>query len=292
MHPFILHNDRICEATSKLLCPGQLGVLSGWGVFSTLRVDDGVLFAWERHWARMQNDAALLRVPFPEAAGPVRDLIFKLLEANKARFATLRLSVVRNRGGVWEGPGIERPFDLIAFTTGLKDWGGGVRLSVAHQARHSASRFAGAKILSWAHNLVWLEEAQSRGFNEVILLNERDEVSECTSANVFVAEGNRVWTPPLHSGCLPGVTRDIILNELRVPGVEIGERDLRLADLANADEIFITSTTRDLLAVEEVEGIRVRRAGETRAALNKAFRGYIDAYVSREKSAHNFASPA
>ena len=66
------------------------------------------------------------------------------------------------------------------------------------------SIFAGTKILSWAMNLTWLESVQSRGFDEAILLNERGEVAECTSANIFIANGSQVWTPPLNSGCLPG----------------------------------------------------------------------------------------
>jgi hypothetical protein len=86
--------------------------------------------------------------------------------------------------------------------------------------------------------------AQSRGFDETILLNERGEAAECTSANIFAAEGNRVWTPPLSSGCLPGVTRELLLHEIHVPGYTIEEKALAPADLERAAEVFITSTTR------------------------------------------------
>src|SRR5438552_6849537 len=109
------------------------------------------------------------------------------------------------------------------MTADLKDWGSGVKLAYVPQARHAASMFAGAKILSWAMNLTWVEEAQSKGFDEVILLNERGEVAECTSANIFMARGNQVLTPPLSSGCLPGVTRDVLLSGIHVPGVSVSE---------------------------------------------------------------------
>jgi branched-chain amino acid aminotransferase len=72
MHRFVLHNGAIREASEKSLSPGQVGLLSGWGVFSTIRVADGVLFAWERHWARMKHDAEHIRVPFPENSDSVR----------------------------------------------------------------------------------------------------------------------------------------------------------------------------------------------------------------------------
>src|SRR5439155_15722324 len=120
------------------------------------------------------------------------------------------------------------------------------------QARHAASVFAGTKILAWAMNLTWLEEAQSQGFDEVILLNERDEVAECTSANIFAAKGNEIWTPPLASGCLPGITRELLLAEVRAPEFHVAEKVLTPADLESADEVFITSTTRDLLPVSVI----------------------------------------
>lgn len=284
MHRFVLHNDEIREASERFLSPGQVGLLSGWGVFSTIRVSDGILFAWERHWARMKRDATLLRVPFFPDAEAVRARLLQLVQANGANWATLRVVVLRNRGSMWEGPDIERDFDLIAFTTDLRDWGKGTRLAVAPQARHSGGVFAGTKVLSWGANLALVEEAQARGFDEVLLLNEREEVSECTSANLFVVEGRRVWTPPLRSGCLPGVTRDLLLTEITVPGIETSEKDLHLADLEKADEVFLTSTTRDLLPVTEMEGLTLRRSsGGVRAALGDAFAAYVEAYVAEQK---------
>jgi branched-chain amino acid aminotransferase len=281
MHAYLLHNGKIHPSSALLLSPGQVGLLNGWGVFSTIRVTDGVLFAFERHFERMRRDAARMRVPFPATIEQVEKPLLELVEANRAYQATLRVAVVRNRGGMWEGPAVDRDFDLIAFTTDLKDWGASARLTVVRNARFAASPFAGTKILSWSHNLTWLEEAQSRGWDEALLLNERGQVSECTSANVFICEGNRIWTPPLNSGCLPGVTREILLQELRLPGIAIGEKPLTLGDLEAADEVFITSTTRALLAVSQIEGLRIRRQGEIRKAAQEAFEEYVRAYVAR-----------
>jgi len=283
MHRHVLHNGVVREASERLLRPGQVGFLNGWGVFSTIRVLHGVLFAFGRHWARMRHDAALMRVPFPIGLQEMEAALLRLVEANQAHEATLRVAVVRNRGGTWEGPGIESDCDLIAFTTDLTDWGKGVKLAVTRQARHSASAFAGTKILSWSQNLVWLEEAQDRGFDEVILLNEKGQVSECTSANLFISEGSKVWTPPLSSGCLPGVTRDLLLHEVRVAGIEAGERELTLEDLQRADEVFITSTTRELLPALSVEGIRINRDEAVRNSIQAAFTQYEEAYVSQAR---------
>jgi branched-chain amino acid aminotransferase len=242
-------------------------------------VANGVIFAFERHWARISRDAAALHVPLPPDPEALRRNLLELVEANRAYNSTLRLVIVRNTGGMWSGPPSGALSDVIALTADSKDWGHGVKLACVENGRHAACPFAGAKILSWAMNLTWLETAQARGLDEVILLNERGEVAECTSANIFIANGNQVWTPPLASGCLPGVTREIILGGIHVPGIEIGEKTLAPAELESADEVFITSTTRNLLPVLQIEGKAVGRGAQTRTAIAEAFAAYVRRYV-------------
>ena len=280
LHRFVLHNDRIREAADPLLCAGQVGLLSGWGVFSTLRIVDGVPFAFERHWARMTRDAAALHVELPVDREAVRRKLSELIDANGALEATLRLVVVRNQGGLWEGPSSGRPSDLIALTADSKRWGSAVKLAYVPQARHAANAFAGAKVLSWAMNLTWLESVQAQGFDEAILLNERGEVAECTSANIFVARGSEVGTPPLSAGCLPGITREVLLGEIRAPGIRIAERTILPAELESADEVFITSTTRNLLPVVQVGERKVGRNDQARLALDSAFGDFVKRYVA------------
>jgi len=263
-----------------VLCAGQVGLLSGWGVFSTLRIVDGVPFAFERHWARMTRDAAALHVELPADREAVRRKLSELIDANGALEATLRLVVVRNHGGLWEGPSSGRPSDLIALTADSKRWGSAVKLAYVPQARHAANAFAGAKVLSWAMNLTWLESVQAQGFDEAILLNERGEVAECTSANIFVARGSEVGTPPLSAGCLPGITREVLLGEIRAPGIRIAERTILPAELESADEVFITSTTRNLLPVVQVGERKVGRNDQARLALDSAFGDFVKRYVA------------
>ena len=283
LHRYILHNEAIRDAASASLSASQVGLLSGWGVFSTLRVADGVLFAWDRHWARITRDAAAFHVPLPEDPEAVRRKLLELVEANNAVNSTLRLVIVRNGGGMWANPSPERPSDVIALTADSKEWGEGVKLAYQAQARHAESPFAGTKILSWSMNLTWLEAAQRRGFDEVILLNERGEVTECTSANIFIANGNQVWTPPLNSGCLPGITRELLLGEIHVPGAPVSEKALTPGDLEQADEIFITSTTRDLLPVYQIEEKNVGRTDQARVKLQQAFSQFVQRYVSEHR---------
>jgi branched-chain amino acid aminotransferase len=289
MHRYLLHNDEIRDTSAQDLSAGQVGLLNGWGVFSTIRVYDGVMFAWERHWARMHTDAGRMRVPFPPEQDWLTQRLHRLIEANQGFNATLRVAVIRNRGGMFEGPGPMRDFDVVAFTADVNRWGDRVKLGMIPNARYAASEFAGTKNLSWSENLTWYERAHDQGLDEVVLLNERGEVCECTSANIFVVEGTEVWTPPLDSGCLPGVTRALLLEEIRVPGLRIGEKSLLPADLEAADEVFITSTTRELLPVVSIEGwkagLRIRNGVKVREQLQHAFTAYVESYVAAHKRA-------
>lgn len=281
MHRFVLHNNNILDAHEKSLSAGQVGLLNGWGVFSTLRVADGVPFAFERHWERMHRDAAKIHVPFPTDPVELKSQVLRLIEANSAWNATLRIMVVRNRGGMFEGPDLERDYDVLAFTKDLSAWGDNVRLGLKPNARYAANEFSGCKILSWSHNLTWYEEARAAGFDEVVLLNERGEVCECTSANIFAAYGGEVATPPLDSGCLPGVTRELLLDVVRVQGIQVVERVLTPQDLERADQVFVTSTTRDLLPAVSIEGLKIRNQGDVEHRLVKALEEYRADYVKQ-----------
>jgi len=160
MHRYLLHNDEIRDTGAQDLSAGQVGLLNGWGVFSTIRVYDGVMFAWERHWNRMHTDAGRMRVPFPPDRDWLEQRLQRLLDANlphssPAWNATLRVAVIRNRGGMFEGPGPMREFDVVAFTADVNRWGDSVKLGLIPNARLAASEFAGTKNLSWSENLTW-----------------------------------------------------------------------------------------------------------------------------------------
>jgi branched-chain amino acid aminotransferase len=187
----------------------------------------------------------------------------------------VRVIVIRNHGGLWQGPKPLKDHDVLAYTRDITKWNPTAKLDLVPNARLAAGPFAGAKYLSWAENLTLLERAHQKGLDDALLLNERGEVAECTSANIFAVHGHRVSTPPLSSGCLPGITRAILLEEIRVEGISIGERRLLPADLESADEVFMTSSTRELITVDTVEGLHIRNAATVRDRLQSAFSGYV-----------------
>ena len=287
MHPYVLYNDEICRNDERILLPGQLGLLAGWGVFTTLKISDGIPFAFGRHWERMKRDARLIHVDLSLDGEHVRRNLLRLIEANQSPSATMRVCVVRSEGGFWEGPGAGNPSDLIAFSSDLKGWHESAVLGVVEHGRHAASPFAGTKTLSWAHNLTMAEAARQEGYDEVILLNERGEVAECTSANIFAVKNGVTRTPPLESGPLPGVTRAIMLEEIDLRDAPVEESVLTLDDLYSAEEVFITSTTRDLLPVHQILHRRLSPGGPSAwpvmEKLRTALAEYTRQYVQTAK---------
>jgi len=281
MHPLIVHNGRLGPHDAQLSA-GQFGLLTGWGVFSTFRIYDGIPFEFERHWSRLAHDAERLRVRLPHAPEEIRRHMLDLIGANGVGNGAARLSFVRNQGGLWSTES-ERETDFLIFTADLKAWPASARLSVTPNLRDTASPLAGAKILSWAVNVAALEQAQAQGFDETLLLNERGEVSECTAANVFAVRDGVLFTPPLESACLPGVTRAVLLELARAAGIEVREQPMRVEDLHAADEVFITSTTREIMPVREAAGAPTRYDGPVTRQLHAAFREHVRRYVERRR---------
>ena len=277
IHDLILHNDRIVPSSEANLLAGQVGLFTGWGVFTTLRIYQGIPFAFEKHWERLSRDADLLRVDLPPSQSRVRSRLIELVRRNACPESKMRLNLLRNRGGLFEGPGSGRATDVVAFTADLTQAPNAVALDLRPHGRHAASPFAGAKTLSWVQNLTLFENARRAGFEDALLLNERGEVSECTSANIFAVVDGVTYTPPLASGLLPGVTRRVMLEEL---DEAVEERVLIPGDLYSADEVFITSTTRELVAVSQIGDRALRTgAGQVMGRLRQLLQKYVAEYV-------------
>jgi branched-chain amino acid aminotransferase len=264
------------------LSPGQAGLLCGWGLFTTVRISRGEAFAYERHWRRLEKDAAIIRLPMPYSAAKVRVHLHEVIRANNVTDGSARIYLVYNSVGFWQSDETHPPVDLIIYTAPLPEYREPIRLGIREHGRHAASPLAGVKSISWLPNVWAVAEAQKGGFDEVLLLNERGEVAECTAANIFVVKGGKIYTPPLNSGCLEGVTRGILSEIAPEAGVSVVEQALRPEDLYDADEVFISSTNRNLLGVGEIAGHSIAKApGPLTRQLDELFDAYISDYVTR-----------
>lgn len=280
IHRFVFHNDRVLPIEEVRLSPGQAGLLNGWGLFTTIRIIEGIPFAFERHWHRLERDAARTHCPFPFQADAVRENLAEVLRANKVSEGCARIYVIYNQVGFWRSDEDFPKVDLILYSADLPAYREPARLALREHGRHAASPLAGVKVTSWLNNVWNLYEAQQAGCDEVVLLNERGEVAECTAANIFCVRGGRVATPPLNSGCLEGITRGVLLEIGAEAGAPLEERVLRPDDLYAADEVFISSTNRSMISVGEINGHKIATApGPVITKLEKAFGAFVREYV-------------
>jgi branched-chain amino acid aminotransferase len=281
MDTLIFHNDCLIPLQEAHLSPGQMGLLMGWGVFTTLRIYEGRPFAFNRHWARMSHDAERLGMNLTHELEAVRRAVIELAEANGRPEGVARVSFVKNHGGLW-GQADNRPeTDLLIFTRELVRWPAVHRLRLQAHAIYSATRLAGVKMLSWVQNAALLEQAHAEGFDDVLLLNEHSHIVECTSANVFLVRGGQVLTPPLSTGCLPGVTREVLREVVPQAGFELVEANLTTEDLSSAAEVFISSTTREVAAVGSISSQwRFHAPGKTTAILGQSFKDYVRSHLA------------
>jgi len=287
IHRFVFHNDEVKPVEKTRWSPGQAGLICGWGLFTTVRIVRGEAFAYERHWRRLEKDAALIRLPMTYTGVRVRVQLQELIRTNKVKDGCARIYLVWNTVGSWKSDEKMPEVDLVITTADLPHYPEMVRLALREHARHAASPLAGVKTISWLDSVWVAEEAKREGYDEVVLLNERGEVSECTAANIFAVRNDKIITPPLSSGCLEGVTRGVLMEIAAEAGTTVVEQAMRPEDLYVAEEVFITSTNRNVIGVKEIAG-RVMGSGvtgELTKKLDEAFEAYLNDYVDRRLTA-------
>jgi branched-chain amino acid aminotransferase len=283
IHRHVFHNEEVKPVEKIRWSPGQAGLICGWGLFTTIRIVRGEAFAYERHWRRLEKDAALTRLPLHYPGAKVRVMLQDVIRANQVKDGCARIYLVWNTVGGWRSEEKMPDVDLVITTADLPNYPEMLRLTVREHGRHAASPLSGVKTISWLNSVWAVVEAQREGFDEVVLLNERGEVSECTAANIFAVRGEKVFTPPLSSGCLEGVTRGILMEIASEAGTTVVQQTMRPEDLYGAEEVFVTSTNRNAIGVKEIGGHQIGSGeiGPITKKLDDAFEEYMNEYVER-----------
>ena len=235
------------------------GFLYGDGVYETLRTYNRRPFLPDRHLARLRASAARLslEVPPPDAEleSRMRDT---MRDVNPRGEVMLRMLVTRGVGDLGYDPAVCRTPTVVIIARPHRDspdrvHRDGVRLVVASVVRnHPRSVDPVIKSNNLLNNVLAMQEAVREGAYEAILLNHRGELAECSQSNLFVVRGGAVLTPPLDAGLLEGVTRNLLFEVGADVGVPVREAVLRESDLPAVDELFITSTTREVVPVVRV----------------------------------------
>jgi branched-chain amino acid aminotransferase len=241
-------DGQLRDETEATVSAFDHGITVGDGVFETAKVIDGKPFALSRHLRRLSRSAAGLSLAAPDA-GALREAVDAVLGANADQLTAphrLRITLTGGPGPLGSDRGTAEPTLVVALAP-MKLWPETSKVVVVPWLRNERSPTAGLKTTSYAENVVALAWAHEQGAAEALFANTRGELCEGTGSNVFVVLGGQLLTPPLTSGCLAGVTRELVLE-----WTDAQERDLALDTIEAADEVFLSSSTRDVQGVHAV----------------------------------------
>ena len=268
-------NGRVCEETDARVSPFDHGLLTGDGVFETVRAYNAKPFALERHLTRLKasGDGLGLQVPDFEV---LRGAVAEVIAANDLREARVRITVTGGRSPLGSVRGSDGPLVIVAAAPHA-DYEPDVSVAIAPWPKSERSAVAGLKTTSYAENVVALAWARERGAGEAIFTNLAGNLCEGTGTNLFAVIDGRLVTPPLSAGCLAGVTRALVVEELKVE-----ERDLPADALGSASEAFLSSTTREVHPIRAVDS---RELPECPGPETERAAAAIRALVQREMGA-------
>ncbi len=262
-------NGKLLPAAEVRISPFDHGLLVGDGVFETLVARGGLPFAPQLHHERLVRSCELMGLP-PMEESDFQAALVAVLQANELKEARLRVTLTSGDGPLGSDRGTE-PCTHLVTATALKPWPPTERVWTVPWPRCELSALAGVKSTSYGENVIALAYAKARGAGEAMMANTRGELCEGTGSNVFVVMHGQLMTPPLTSGCLAGITRRLVLDACHSAGIICQERDLPLSVLEHCEEAFLTSSTRDVHPIDQIDGRPLPAPGLITRAVQQAF---------------------
>jgi branched-chain amino acid aminotransferase len=240
-------DDRLFERAEAKISVFDHGFTVGDGVCETLKTIDGTPFALSRHLERLTQSAEGLRLPTPDRER-IASAVRSVIDANPiVGIGRLRITWTGGVGPSGSGRDPEARPTLVITHVAATRWAQTAQIVTVEFPRNERSPLAGIKSTSYAENVLALAIANERDADEAIFGNTRGELCEGTGSNIFLVVGDKLLTPPLSSGCLPGITR-----ALAIEWCGAREIAMPLSVLTEADEILLASSTRDLQRVHQV----------------------------------------
>jgi len=258
--PLIWINGRIVPKSEAMVSVYDHGLLYGDGVFEGIRVYNGKIFKCQQHMDRLWRSAEAIQLKIPITQADMVDIQRRCIAANDLKDAYIRLIVTRGVGTLGLDPrncpvpGVICIADQIAlyppelYQTGMK-------VVVAKRPRIPIPCLdPRVKSLNYLNNILAKTESFASDALEAIMLSTDGWVGECTGDNIFVVKGGKVFTPPPEAGILEGITRRFVIDTLcRETGTPVEEKMMRLEEVLEADEIFLTGSAAEMIAVTSVE---------------------------------------
>jgi len=279
MSTVVMLDGRVCAPGDATVSVFDRGFLYGDSVFETIRTYGGVPFELDAHLQRLERSAGLVHIPLPLAASALAVEISAAVALAANAESYVRVMITRGQGPMGLDPALaERALRVIIVqplqAPPAEQYSQGIgAISYRTERVLDASLVQGAKIGNYLTSVLAMREARLRGALEALILDAHGQVLEGASSNVFLVHGERLVTPPLDAGILPGITRGWVLELARQLGLAVELRAIPLGEAYAASELFITSSIRELLPVVHLDG-RVLGTG----AVGPVFRRLLDAF--------------
>ncbi len=240
-------DDSLVDAQEARISVSDGGLTVGTGVFETMKVVDGTPFALTRHLERLTRSAAALDIPVP-ANDRLVGALDAVISANADAIGAtgrLRLTLTSGPAAVGDPYSVTGAPTLLITVVASRPWADTAKVVDSPFARNELGALAGVKSTSYAENAIALRTARRQGADEAILYNTRGQLCEGTGSNIFLVVAGEILTPSLASGCLDGVTRQLVVEWCDVREVVVDD-----SVMADATEAFLTSSTRDIHPIE------------------------------------------
>ena len=261
-------NGRVFDQEHASVSVFDHGFLYGEGVYETLRTYNGQPFLFDRHMRRLRRSADMLALAVPianaEIAARFRDTVRAAgLGDSPSREAYIRILVTRGVGELSYDPAACPTPSVVVIAKPHVDppadvFERGVKVALVGIVRnHPDSVNPLIKSNNLLNNALAMQEASRRGGFEGLMRNYRGELAECTQSNLFIVKHGAALTPPIDAGLLPGITREFLFEIGAVAGIPVREAVLKDADLFGADEAFLTSSTREVVPIVQVDDRRI-----------------------------------
>ena len=257
------------------------GLLFGDSVYETLRTYGGKPFLFSRHYARLEHSAAAIHLNIPWSKSRTLEEIRKTCLAGECR---IRLIITRGIGEL--SATTETCFDptVIIIVVPLlvpdeKIYADGVEVVISSIRR--SGRLADIKTGSLIHQVMARQEADSRNAYEAILLTADERLSDGITSNIYMVRAGKILTPSHDAGIVEGITRGVVLDLARQKGLEVVEGLFDVSEIGRADEMFLTSSTREIVPVTRASGSAVGdgRPGPVTLMLLKAYRSAVEQLI-------------
>src|ERR1044072_8415458 len=254
-------NGRITAENEAVIPVFDHGFLYGEGIYETLRTYNGRLFLYDRHMRRLRNSARMIDLAVPFTASELATRIQDTITAAKldSAEAYVRVLVTRGVGELTYDPkGTPTPPWVLIVKPlappSAETYERGVKVVLVDVVRnHPQSVNPMIKSNNLMNSALAAQQALKRGGFEAVMRNSRGDLTECTQSNLFIVKNGVALPPPLESGLLPGITREFVFELGRDAGIDVREQILRDDDLFSADEVFLTSTTREIVPIVVVD---------------------------------------